>query len=71
MIVSLQVPTYEISKEEQEKMYFDDLIFNTHKWVEYREGYYQCEFCEAIHTSNMPIQYKNICTKNPYIGIPK
>jgi hypothetical protein len=71
MIVPLQDTLREISKEEQEKMYFEDIIFNTHKWIEFHEGYYRCEFCAAHHTSVTPIHYTTICPENPYINKSK
>ncbi len=56
-----------LTEEQQELMYWEELKFNSHKWIEIHKGYYQCSFCEASHTSVMPINGKSLCKKNPFI----
>lgn len=43
-------------------------IWHSHSWVEYRPGYYECQWCKKRHTSEMPI-YKSdsLCIKNPAV----
>lgn len=71
MIVPLIDLIDEFEKKEQERKYFTDLIFNSHKWVEFREGLYKCEFCSAKHSSYIPFEYNYFCPSNPYIKVPK
>ena len=59
----------ELTKEEQEKLYWDNLNFDSHRWVEYDNinNYYKCSFCGITHTSSTPIGNKDLCERNPFI----
>ena len=46
-------------------MYWAQLKYDSHKWIEYPKGYYKCEFCDSIHTSVRTVDTVNICKKNP------
>lgn len=67
MIKPIKEPEVFLSEAEQEQMYWDELRFNSHRWIEIAKGYYQCYFCNASHTSAMPMNKKELCKDNPYI----
>lgn len=67
MIIPIENPEIILTPEQQERSYWDNLRFNSHRWEEYSQGYYKCSFCESMHTSMMPINFKKLCEKNPYI----
>ena len=46
MHIDLPRPQRMLTKEEEEKEYWDLLKYNSHKWVEFAVGYYQCEYCK-------------------------
>ena len=54
-----------LTPEQQERMYWAQLKYDSHKWIEYHKGYYKCEFCDSIHTSMLSFENVNICKKNP------
>lgn len=56
-----------ITPEQKEKIYWDTLKFDSHKWVEFERGYYECAFCKATHTSMMPINHHILCKENPHL----
>jgi hypothetical protein len=68
MIKSINEPEVVFTEEEQEQMYWDELKFNSHKWIETHKGYYRCFFCGTYHTSAMPINGKQLCKDNPFIN---
>jgi hypothetical protein len=54
-----------LSPEQQERMYWAKIKYDSHKWIEYYKGYYKCEFCDSTHTSVLTFDTVNICKKNP------
>ena len=54
-----------LTPEQQERMYWARIKYDSHKWIEYHKGYYKCEFCDLIHTSTLSFETVNICKKNP------
>jgi len=54
-----------LTPEQQERMYWTQLKYDSHKWIEYHNGYYKCEFCDSTHTSVRTFDTVNICKKNP------
>ncbi len=44
-------------------MYWRELRFNSHKWIEIRDNYYVCDFCGIIHSSQILLKLP-ICEKN-------
>lgn len=58
---------YYYTQEQNELEYWDDMRFNTHRWVELAKGYFQCSFCKVYHTSTTPINIHPICSKNDYL----
>jgi hypothetical protein len=67
MHIDLPQPQRILTKEEEEKEYWDLLKYDSHKWVEFAQGYYECEFCKVTHTNIMPINGKPICGNNPHL----
>lgn len=67
MIIEKPKPQITFTLEQEEKNYWDKLKFDSHKWVEFHEGYYECDFCKAIHTSVMPINHSVLCKENPHL----
>lgn len=67
MHIDLPQPQLTLTKEEEEKEYWDLLKYDSHKWVEFAQGYYECEFCKMTHTNIMPINGKPICGNNPHL----
>jgi|688.fasta_scaffold2800703_2 hypothetical protein len=68
MIVPLETHEHYMTPEQKELMYWDELKFNTHRWVEQPlQGYYKCSFCEKFHTSTTPINLHSVCKKNEYL----
>lgn len=57
-----------LTEEQQEELYWDDWVHNSHRWIEEVKGYYKCSFCGVGYTSMMPIGLAKICKKNPYIN---
>ena len=51
--------------EEKERIYWAQLKYDSHKWIEYIKGYYKCEFCDLTHNSMISFENVNICKKNP------
>jgi hypothetical protein len=68
MTVPLKEQEIILSIEQRERMYWDDIRFNSHRWVEYRKGYYECSFCNSIHTSTMPTNTHALCESNPHLN---
>lgn len=56
-----------LTEEQQEQMYWSRYKFDSHRWVEYAKGYYQCSFCGRQHTSAMPINFASLCQSNPHL----
>ena len=54
-----------LTPEQQERMYWAQIKYDSHKWIEYHKGYYKCEFCDSFHTSMLSFENVNICKKNP------
>ena len=67
MHIELPQPQRILTKEEEEKEYWDLLKYDSHKWVEFAPGYYECEFCKMTHTNIMPMNGKPICGSNPHL----
>jgi hypothetical protein len=67
MHIDLPRPQRMLTKEEEEKEYWDLLKYNSHKWVEFAVGYYQCEYCKINHTSMMSMNGKPLCGDNPHL----
>jgi hypothetical protein len=67
MHIYLPRPQRMLTKEEEEKEYWDLLKYNSHKWVEFAVGYYQCEYCKINHTSMMSMNGKPLCVDNPHL----
>lgn len=67
MLLSIPQPQPLLTEEQQEKIYWDNLKFDSHKWVESVPGYYTCEFCNTSHTSLMPLGTHSLCSKNPHL----
>lgn len=66
MIIPIPEPLLQLTPEQEEQMYWNRWAFDSHKWIEYSKGYYQCEFCHFIHTSVMPIgDHIKVCQNNP------
>jgi hypothetical protein len=53
----------ELTQEQEEAMYWKQLRFNSHKWIEVRDNYYVCDFCGIIHSSQILLKLP-ICEKN-------
>ena len=56
-----------LTPEQKEKMFWDDWKFGSHRWNEYHQGYFECEYCKTIFTSQMPLGTASLCKSNPYI----
>jgi hypothetical protein len=66
MFIPLKTPEIELTEEQKERMYWQQYVNDSHRWVEYHEGYYECSFCH-IHTTNMLPSVNFMCEKNPNI----
>lgn len=59
---------FKISEIDAEKMYWNDWVWNSHKWIEHHKGYYTCEFCKQSFTNMIPIgDNVKMCQHNPII----
>jgi hypothetical protein len=67
MVKPLKEEEIVLTEEQKEQMFWDNFNFESHKWVEYQKGYYECSFCKSTHTSMMPTSSKSFCLSNPYI----
>lgn len=67
MIVTNKSNEIALTPEQKERIYWDNWVFESHKWIEFHNGYYTCEFCNMIHTAMMPISNHNLCKNNPKI----
>jgi len=67
MTINLPKPEIIVTKEQEEKDYFNLLKYDSHKWIEYTNNYYQCEYCKSFHTSMMAINGKSLCKENPHL----
>ena len=56
-----------LTAEQQEKLFWDNWKFESHRWLEHSKGYFTCDFCGVNHTSRMPLSIQNLCMKNPFI----
>ena len=52
---------------EEEKLFWDKWIFQSHKWVEYKEGYYECSYCNATHKEGEGYSKVSLCFKNSFL----
>lgn len=57
-----------LTEGQVELLYWGELKFNSHKWVEFANGYYTCAFCNKTHTSVTPIGMYDLCDKNPHLN---
>ena len=59
---------YVISEKAEEQAEFINWVWNSHYWKEYYPGYFQCKWCERVHTSvtGITVEYP-MCMKNPVI----
>jgi len=55
------------TEEQREKMVWEDWVFDSHKWIETYQGYYQCEFCGTSRTNAMGTEGITLCKENPFI----
>jgi tRNA G26 N,N-dimethylase Trm1 len=69
MIIPIENTEIILTPEQKETHYWQNWIYNSHRWKEYEGGYYECSFCEKIHTSTTPLQYSKLCEKNPHLNI--
>jgi hypothetical protein len=67
MTINLPKPEIIVTKEQEEKDYFNLLKYDSHKWIEYTNNYYQCEYCKIFHTAMMAINEKSLCKENPHL----
>jgi hypothetical protein len=67
MTINLPTPKIIVTEEQKEKDYYDLLKFDSHKWIEQSNSYYQCEYCKINHTSMMSINGKSLCKENPHL----
>jgi len=65
MNVPIKEEEITLTPEQQERMYWTKIKYDSHKWIEYHKGYYKCEFCDSFHTSMLSLENVNICKKNP------
>lgn len=66
MYVTLPTNTIELTEEQKEELYWKQYVNDSHRWVEYHPGYYECSFCH-IHTTNLMPPVGFMCDKNPHI----
>lgn len=66
MLIPIKEEILEISPEQQEKMYWDQIMFDSHRWVEFHKGYFTCDFCKSTRTSSMPVSGP-MCKENPHL----
>jgi hypothetical protein len=67
MIVPIKNENYIMTPEQEEQMFWDNIKFHSHRWVESSKGYYKCSFCGRLHTSVMPTNIHPLCEKNENI----
>jgi hypothetical protein len=56
-----------LTEKQIEKNYWDLLKYDSHRWIEFAVGYYQCEYCKINHTSMMSMNGKPLCVNNPHL----
>jgi len=66
MFIPIKEVAQEITPDQREKMYWDRIIFDSHRWVEFSEGYFKCDFCGSLRTSSMPLSGP-MCKENPHL----
>ena len=52
MFIPIKEEILEITPEQQGKMYWDHIMFDSHRWVEFHKGYFTCDFCKSTRTSS-------------------
>lgn len=57
----------ELTPEQQEEMYWDDWVHNSHRWVEKTHGYYVCDYCNKTSSHLTPLGSMGLCDKNPIL----
>ena len=69
MFIPIKEEVFKISETDAEKMYWNDWVWNSHKWIEHRRGYYTCAFCNSTFTNMMPIgDNVKLCKHNPILN---
>jgi hypothetical protein len=61
------LPVEQLSDSEQHKAQFAEWVWASHSWVEYQTGYYKCEWCNQVYTTEMPFDFAELCRQNPAI----
>jgi len=57
-----------ISEEDSDDRALAEWIWQSHYWIEYSPGYFQCKWCGNTHTSCMSINSAiSLCKYNPVI----
>lgn len=58
----------ELTQEQKENIEWQSWVYNSHRWVEYEKGYYQCSFCGHNATNQMGVTSGvGLCKQNPEI----
>ena len=68
MFIPIKEEVFKISETDAEKMYWNEWIWNSHKWIEQHKGYYTCQFCNQSFTNIMPLgDNVKLCQQNQII----
>ena len=69
MFIPIRGVDLQISETDKEKMFWNEWVWNSHKWIEHHKGYYTCEFCNSTFTNMMPIgDDVKLCKHNPILN---
>ena len=68
MFIPIKEEVFKISETDAEKMYWNEWVWNSHKWIEHHKGYYTCQFCNQSFTNMMPLDDNiKMCQHNQII----
>jgi len=57
---------FNITEKEQLQLDLAGWILDSHYWIEYHPGYFECKWCRELHTSNRPVTVDyTLCPENP------
>ncbi len=63
-----RIEPFTFNDGQKEDLELAEWAWNSHNWLEYSPGYYECVYCSSRHTSVMGINRNYpLCKENPLL----
>ena len=53
--------------EIEEKKFWQKWLFDSHRWIEYKPGYFECSWCLSTWNDKKDETQVEICKQNPHV----